>query len=580
MLSGSIERKFVECFSVDDYEVLSDTGFVDITSTNKTIPYQVYRITLSDGNSLLCADDHIIFTEHFDEIFAKDSLGKSIITQDGIRSVVEISDLGYETNMYDLSVDGNHRYYSNGILSHNTSVYTVIALHFSIYNPNKQIGILANKESTAIEILDRIKRAYEHLPFFLKCGVKEFNKKSIEFDNGSKIMASASSSDNLRGFSLNMVIIDEMAFLKNVDSFMTSVLPTISSGKTSKLLIASTPNGLNAFYEYVKGAREGTNNFMLTEAPWWVIPGRDEAWKARTLAEMNNDVDKFAQEYACEFIGSSGTLLNGTTLKRLSPAKPLTSKDGLSIYTEKAPKRVYTMNCDVSHGKGLDYSAFSVIDVTELPYKQVAAYRNNTITPKDYAEIINNIARYYNDAFVLVENNDIGSQVTYILWNEFEYGNLLSSQGAGRLGKKLVIGVGSKTDYGIRMTSSVKKLGCSILKLLVEQNQLELVDKDLIIELTRFSRKNDSYAAEDGCTDDMVMGVVNFAWMTTTECFKGISGQDVIGDTTDFDGEELMNRLLGMGVVINGVDQEQQYEKFDGDDDLWVKSDYPMIAWG
>lgn len=579
MLSDSIERKFVECFSVDDYEVLSDTGFVDITSTNKTIPYQVYRITLSDGNSLLCADDHIIFTENFDEIFAKDSLGKSIITQDGIRSVVEISDLGYETNMYDLSVDGNHRYYSNGILSHNSTVVTVIVLHFIIFNSAKRVGLLAQKLDQAIDLMSRVQLGYEYLPPFLKPGVKEWNKKSFVLDNGSNVIAGSSSSSAVRGRSLSLLVLDEHSHIPNYEEFAASVLPTLSSGKESRLIIASTPYGLNHFYDLVSGARENKNGFWLKEVPWYDVPGRDENWKQKTLADLNYDTLKFSVEYELEFAGSSGTLINGATLKRLSTAKPLTTKDGLSIYTEKAPKRVYTMNCDVSHGKGLDYSAFSVIDVTELPYKQVAAYRNNTITPKDYAEIINNIARYYNDAFVLVENNDIGSQVTYILWNEFEYSNLLSSQGAGRLGKKLVVGVGSKTDYGIRMTSSVKKLGCSILKLLVEQNQLDLVDKDLITELTRFSRKNDSYAAEDGCTDDMVMGVVNFAWMTTTECFKEISGQDVVGGMTDFDGEELMNRLLGMGVVINGTEPEQQYEKFDGDDDLWVKSDYPMINW-
>jgi hypothetical protein len=456
-----------------------------------------------------------------------------------------------------------------------TSVYTVIALHYASYNKNKQIGILANKESTAIEILDRIKRAYEHLPFFLKCGVKEFNKKSIEFDNGSKIMASASSSDNLRGFSLNMVIIDEMAFLKNVDSFMTSVLPTISSGKTSKLLIASTPNGLNSFYQYVKNAREGKNNFMLTEAPWWVIPGRDEDWKKRTLAEMNNDVDKFAQEYACEFLGSSGTLLSGSTLKSLEIATPISAKDGLKIYAEADIDRTYTMNCDVSHGKGLDYSTITVHDVTELPYRQVCTFRSNTILPEDFAETINTLGRYYNQAYCLIENNDIGAVVTRNLWFDFEYENILSSEGAGRLGKKLSLGIGKKTDIGIRMTSSVKKLGCSILKLIVEQGQLALCDAETIGELSTFSKKGSSYEAEAGRHDDCVMPLVAFAWMTTTDFFKEISGKSST-KVSDYEENQLASNLLSVGVYYNGSDGRDELVKFEGDDSWWKACDYKI----
>jgi Terminase large subunit, T4likevirus-type, N-terminal/Terminase RNaseH-like domain len=461
-----------------------------------------------------------------------------------------------------------------------STVVTVIVLHFIIFNSAKRVGLLAQKLDQAIDLMSRVQLGYEYLPPFLKPGVKEWNKKSFVLDNGSTVIAGASSSSAVRGRSLSLLVLDEHSHIPNYDEFAASVLPTLSSGKESRLIIASTPYGLNHFYDLVTGAREGKNGFWLKEVPWYDVPGRDDNWKQKTLADLNYDILKFSVEYELEFAGSSGTLLNGSTLKALNASAALSSKDGLSIYTEKLPNRVYTMDCDVSHGKGLDYSAFSVIDVTELPYKQVATYRNNLITPKDYAEIINNVGRYYNDAYLLVENNDIGSQVTYILWNEFEYAHMLSSQGAGRHGKKLVVGVGSKTDYGIRMTSSVKKLGCSILKLLIEQNQLIIVDKDTITELSRFSKKNDSYAAEEGCTDDMVMGLVNFAWMSTTECFKEISGQDVVGDMTDFDDDELSIKLLGMGVKYDGVDDVIAYEKFDGDDDLWVKHDYPIGSWG
>lgn len=457
-----------------------------------------------------------------------------------------------------------------------TSVYTVIALHFALFNKNKMVGILANKEGTAIEILERIQRAYEYLPDFLKGGVIEFNKKSMEFDNGSKIIASASSSSNLRGRSLSMIVLDEAAFIHNYFQFSASILPTISSGKTTKLLIASTPNGLNSFYEYVRDAREGKNDFVLTEVPWTAIPGRDEEWKKRTLAELNNDLDRFEQEYNVGFLGSSGTLLNGATLKALKKVEPLSTKDGLSIYHPKVDNRLYAMTCDVSHGKGLDYSAFHVIDVSEQPYKQVCTYRSNTVSPQDYAQIIFNIGKYYNNAFVLVENNDIGGTVTHILWHELEYDNLLSSQNNGRAGKKLVIGVPSKSDIGIRMTKSVKSLGCTVLKLIAESRQLEIVDKETIGELSTFSKKGSSYEAEDGKHDDCVMPLVSFAWMTTTDLFKELTDSNIMGTITDYSENQLANNLLSIGVVVTGVEdaEEKAYVRLEGDPDLWTEHDW------
>jgi Terminase large subunit, T4likevirus-type, N-terminal/Terminase RNaseH-like domain len=515
-----------------------------------------------------CKNDPIYFAQQYIKITHVD------------HGLIPIDLYDYQKDIIDSTNKHRNTIVLTGRQQGKTTTAVCLILHYVIFNSYKLVALLANKGDAAREILSRIQLAYENLPKWLQQGVVEWNKGSVELENGCKILASSTSGSAIRGKSCSFLYIDEVAFVHNWSDFYTSVYPTLSSGKETKMLFTSTPNSLNHFYEFWEGATKGTNNFNPIKATWGRVPGRDGAWKQATLESMNFDMDKFAQEFEGEFIGSSGTLISGATLKRLTASYPLSSKDGLSIYTEKLPNRVYTMDCDVSHGKGLDYSAFSVIDVTELPYKQVATYRNNLITPKDYAEIINNVGRYYNDAYLLVENNDIGSQVTYILWNEFEYAHMLSSQGAGRHGKKLVVGVGSKTDYGIRMTSSVKKLGCSILKLLIEQNQLIIVDKDTITELSRFSKKNDSYAAEEGCTDDMVMGLVNFAWMSTTECFKEISGQDVVGDMTDFDDDELSIKLLGMGVKYDGVDDVIAYEKFDGDDDLWVKHDYPIGSWG
>jgi hypothetical protein len=349
----------------------------------------------------------------------------------------------------------------------------------------------------------------------------------------------------------------------------------LSSGKNSRLIISSTPNGLNQFYEVVSNARLGKNGYWLKEVPWDKVPGRDELWKQRVLADLNYDMVKFAQEYELEFQGSSGTLLSGGCLKSLQSLAPISTKDGLKVYTEASKDRTYTMNCDVSHGKGLDYSTITIHDVTELPYKQICTFRSNTILPEDFAETINTLGRYYNQAYCLIENNDIGAVVTRNLWFDFEYENILSSEGAGRLGKKLSLGIGKKTDIGIRMTSSVKKLGCSILKLIVEQGQLALCDAETIGELSTFSKKGSSYEAEDGRHDDCVMPLVAFAWMTTTDFFKEISGKSST-KVSDYEENQLASNLLSVGVYYNGNDGRDELIKFEGDDSWWKACDYKI----
>jgi hypothetical protein len=511
-----------------------------------------------------CRDDPVYFAEKYMKIVHID---KGLIT----------------ISLYDFQKEIISAYPSNLKMALNQSrqsgkstVITIIVLHFIIFNKSKSVGVLAQKLDQAMDLMSRIQLGYEHLPAFLKPGIKEWNKKSFELDNGSWVIAGASGSSSVRGKSLSMLVLDEHAHLPRYNEFAASVLPTLSSGKESRLICASTPLGLNQWYELVKGARAKLNGFWLIEVPWDKVPGRDEEWKQRTLADINFDMLKFAQEYDLEFQGSSGTLLSGACLKSLEYSKPISEKDSLKIFALPQENHKYAIDCDVSHGKGLDYSAFSVIDVSSLPYKQVATYRNNETSPGDYANLIAAVGHHYNDAYVLVENNDIGAQVTYILWNECGYENLLSSQSNGRQGKKLMIGVGGKTDFGIRMSAGVKRLGCSILKLLVEAGNLHINDEETIKELSRFSKKGDSYAAEEGCHDDMVMGLVNFAWMTTTELFKELTDTNAVMNSDVSSENEFAARLLAAGIKFDGTQDKERYVKFDGDKDLWELVDYPM----
>lgn len=311
-LSDTISRKFVEVFEIDEWEVLSDTGYVPITHSNKTIEYRVYSVSLDNGHTIQCADDHIFIDVYGNEIFAKDTLGVSLTSINGPSKVINVSDCGYSEHMYDLSIDSeSHTYYTNGILSHNTTVATIILLHFALFNNAKRIGLLSNKADSSREILDRIQMAYENLPKWMQIGVKEWNKGSVEFANESRIIAAASSSSSIRGKAMAFLYIDETAFLDNWTDFYASTFPTISSGKTTKMLFTSTPNGLNHYYDFWKGATEGTvneqgiiekNGFIPIFAPWYKIPGRDDKWKQDTLKALNYDFDRFRQEYEGEFL--------------------------------------------------------------------------------------------------------------------------------------------------------------------------------------------------------------------------------------------------------------------------------------
>lgn len=435
-----------------------------------------------------------------------------------------------------------------------TSVATVIVLHAALFNEQKKIGLLANKAPTAREILKRIQRAYEHLPDWLKGGVKEWNKSSVEFENGSIIIADATEGDSIRGHSLFMLYIDEMAFVENWDDFAQSVLPTLSSGMNTKIVLTSTPKGLNHFHDYYRGAKEETNGYQLVEVPWHEVPGRDEAWRVRALGELNNDEQKFNQEYNLEFMGSSGTLISGATLKALRAGTPIYQTEGKEMkkFVEPIKGHIYTLIADVSRGKGLDYSAFSVIDITESPFKQVFTYRNNMITAPDYAAIINQVGRHYNNAYVLVELNDLGETVADTLYMHYEYPEILTTENAGRAGKRISAGFSKQIDRGVRTTKPVKALGCGMIKMILEQRRLELVDHWTIEELKTFSQKGMTYEAESGKHDDTTMCLVLFGWLTEQDYFKLLTDKDILHDLREQTEEQNEDSLLPFGIMNDG----------------------------
>lgn len=427
-------------------------------------------------------------------------------------------------------------------------------LWYVLFNKNKTVGLLANKGDTAREIMGKVTLAYEHLPKWLQQGVVEDNKGSILLENGSRVIASATSGSAIRGFTLNLLFIDEAAFVENWDEFFTSVVPTISSGKTTKIVLVSTPNGLNHFYKVWINAIEKRNGYHPIKVTWQQVPGRTEAWRKQALEALNGDQDKFNQEYGGEFMGSSGTLIAGSVLKSLVHRTPIQDREGLLQYYQAVPGHNYVIICDVSKGRGLDYSAFSIFDVSSMPYQQVATYRSNETPPAEYADYIHMMAKLYNQASVLIEVNNIGDSLANILISDLEYENILFTESAGAAGKRITTSAigGNKVDKGINTTKTVKAKGCSIAKLLIEQRQLIINDFNTIAELSTFSRKGSSYEAEPGNHDDLVMGLVLFAWLTDQKYFKELTDINTLKSLRETQEEDVENAMMPFGFILTG----------------------------
>tara|TARA_Y100000401_G_scaffold117395_1_gene126011 strand:- start:3852 stop:5489 length:1638 start_codon:yes stop_codon:yes gene_type:complete len=438
-------------------------------------------------------------------------------------------------------------------------------LHYVLYNEDTRVAILANKGSTARELLGRLQLAYENLPMWLQQGIVEWNKGNIELENGSKILASATSSSAIRGGTFNIIFLDEFAFVPPgiADEFFRSVYPTISSGTSTKVLIVSTPNGMNMFYKMWINAVEGRSDYVPVDVHWSAVPGRDSEWKEQTI--RNTSEDQFRVEFETEFIGSSDTLISPTILRSLAFKEPIhNTEEGLSIWEEPKKDRQYFLSSDVARGGGNDYSAFSVIDVTETPYKLVARYKNNEISYLLYPTVIHKIAKYYNESMVLVENNDIGGQVADTLYNDFEYENMISSAVKGRTGQVISAGFSRNASMGLRTTAQVKRIGCQTLKSLLEENKLLILDFDTISELTTFIVRGKSYAASEGNNDDLVMTLVLFSWCVQQRYFKDLMDQDIRLQLYAEKMKNIEEEITPFGFYDDGQLQTERFTDSDG----------------
>ena len=436
---------------------------------------------------------------------------------------------------------------------------TIIAylLHYVLFNPSVNVAILANKAATARDLLGRLQLAYENLPKWLQQGVMSWNKGSLELENGSKILASSTSASAVRGGSYNIIFLDEFAYVPaNVaEQFFSSVYPTISSGKTTKVMIVSTPHGMNMFYKLWNDAENERNSYIPIDVHWSEVPGRDVAWKEETI--KNTSISQFNTEFECEFLGSIDTLITPQKLRTMSYKNPTQSNAAVDLYEKPEPGRTYMLTADVSRGTKNDYSAFLVFDVSEMPYRIVAKYRDNEIKPLLFPSKIYDIARAYNQAFVLIEINDIGEQVANTLQYDLEYDNLVMASMRGRAGQILGGGFsGGRAQLGVRTTKTVKKVGCSNLKQLIEDDKLIIEDLDIISELSTFIVKGSSFEADEGCTDDLVACMFIFAWTTDQTYFKELTDMDVRQTMMKEQQYALEQDMAPFGFVVTGLEDE------------------------
>jgi len=438
-----------------------------------------------------------------------------------------------------------------------STVVTAYLLWYIIFNDNVNVAILANKAATAREMLQRLQLSYENLPKWMQQGISQWNRGSLELENGSKIMAASTSASAVRGMSFNIIFLDEFAFIPThiADEFFSSVYPTISSGKSTKVIIISTPKGMNMFYKLWHDAEKGKNEYTTTEVHWSEVPGRDAEWKEQTI--RNTSAEQFNQEFECEFLGSVNTLITSSKLKTLVYEDPITRSGGLDVFTPPIPEHTYCMTVDVARGLTKDYSAFVVMDTTTIPYTMVAKYRNNTIKPLLFPNVINQVASNYNHAYVMIEVNDIGGQVADTMQFDLEYDNLLMCSMRGRAGQVVGQGFsGSKVQLGVKMSTTVKKTGCANMKQLIEDDKLIFNDYDIIAELTTFIQKGQAWEAEEGCNDDLAMCLVIFSWLATSDYFRELHDSDVRARMYTEQKEAIEADMAPFGFMDDGLGDE------------------------
>ena len=512
-----------------------------------------------------CKNDPVYFAQHYVKIVTLDHGLQPFKTYDFQEKLIN----NFHNNRFNICKMPRQTGKSTTCVSY--------LLHYALFNDSVNIGILANKATTARELLARLATAYENLPKWMQQGILVWNKGNIELENGSKILAASTSASAVRGMSFNILFLDEFAFVPNhiADAFFASVYPTITSGQSTKVIIVSTPHGMNHFYRMWHDAEKGRSEYVPTDVHWSEVPGRDDKWKEQTI--KNTSEQQFKIEFECEFLGSVDTLIAPSKLKTLIYENPIKRNAGLDVYQPVIKDHDYVCTVDVARGVGGDYSAFTVIDITEFPHKLVAKYRDNNIKPMLFPSVIYEVCKSYNEAFILCEVNDVGDQVASILQYDLEYQNLLMCSMRGRAGQIVGQGFsGQKTQLGVKMSKTVKKVGSLNLKTMIEEDKFTFCDYEVISELTTFISKHNSFEAEEGCNDDLAMCLVIYAWLVAQDYFKELTDQDVRKRLYEEQKTQIEQDMAPFGFIVDGLDDNSFV---DDDGDRWHTDEYGDMSY-
>lgn len=418
-------------------------------------------------------------------------------------------------------------------------------LHYTIFNKDKNIGIVANKGSTARKILKGIKNMYKTLPVWLQVGIEVWDKSAITLGNGCQIMTDNTSSDSFTGESIALLIVDEVAKIEAnlFKDFFDSAMPTVSSSKSAKVIMFSTAKGLNHWYKLWTDAKNNVNEFTPFQIEWFEVPGRDDEWKEKIIKTFTES--HFLQEYDNKFMGSSDSLISMKKLQSMPHSIPIEIKNDnrFNIYEYPEENAQYFLLCDYAEGLEQDSSSIQIVKKIEEKFKQVGRYKDNTSKPREFALIKKMIGEYYNEGLVIGESN-LGKESLNELHEELEYENIFFD-------------LEEINKIGLRMTTKTKKLGCSYLKKFIENNKFEIVDFDTINELSTFISKKNSYEADTGCHDDLVIPFILFAYLLNQELFIDwwIDEYTMRSSDTIVEKEDLLP------IFLYGEDEDDGYEE-------------------
>ena len=525
----------------------------------KQIGFVIQYTSEQVSELMICKDDPIYFIRKYCQIVSLDS-----------EMLIPFDLFPYQERFLN-AIQENRRVISMQPRQMGKSqVVAAYVLWYTLFNRNKTVAILAHKSDGAMEILSRYQLMYENLPLWMQQGIKTWNKGDVELENGSSVFTAATSQSGIRGKSVNLLYVDEVAIVPNniAEQFFTSVYPVVSAGQTTKIILTSTPLGYNHFWKFWNEAERGTNGFIPIKVEYFEHPKRDLKWAEEQKALLGEV--KFNQEVLCKFLGSTNTLISPDVISNLSPKSYIYEKDNLDILESPQLNNSYFITVDTSRGVGGDYSAFTVIDTTKYPFSVVAKYRNNTISPLLYPDIIVKLAKDYNNAYILVEINDIGQQVADLIYNELEYENMIWVGSDARYGQTLSIS-GKNSSLGIRTTKQIKRIGCSSLKSLVENSKLLIFDKDIISEISTFVENKGSFEADEGYNDDLVMTLVLFAWASNDPLFKDLMNSNNRKALYSQQIKNIEEDLTPFGFIDNGVPEDAVEV---AGSDLWLTDSY------